>query len=523
MSFRFPIDGFNSLAKRKPIIIVTLLLFCGFFFFYGIAAGDFYRTEGLRGILAAEILRNGNWIVPTLYGEPFFTKPPGMYVAIALASRPFGTVMEWTARLPAALAATATAFLFYFYFRRQIDPRAGLIAALLLPLSFMWLDKATAAEIDMVEVAWVTLALICFLRALEIAEAEGSTFEDQKNRGACHVRRGASNDAPRPRLRASRLWFWWLAALLSVAGGLLTKWTAPAFFYGTVIPLLWWRGRLRLLFQRHHLVAAGAAAGICLAWAGWAIALGGWQPFLTMVSREGLMHISPSHHHRPYPWLETLVHPFRILGASLPISVFALPALSPGFARLWDERGRRLLQTLQRWTWPNLLVWSLVPEHAPRQSFPLFPGLAGLAAMVWVAWLTNRLPWRLPKVTPGKVLVGLLICWLGVKLAYVHAVVPERMHKRAPRNKAEQIRNLVPEGAVLYVFRLKDEGIMFYYGRPVRRLQQFKQLPSNGEPAYCILDEPEWKQSDRPMEVLLRLQDEQGAPIVLARTSPATR
>ena len=73
------------------------------------------------------------------------------------------------------------------------------------------------------------------------------------------------------------------------------------------------------------------------------------------------------------------------------------------------------------------------------------------------------------------------------------------------------------------MFRLKDEGIMFYYGRPVRRLQQFKQLPSNGEPAYCILDEPEWKQSDCPMEVLLRLQDEQGAPIVLARTSPATR
>jgi 4-amino-4-deoxy-L-arabinose transferase-like glycosyltransferase len=491
----FQIEGLNSLADRTPLVIFTLLLWCGFLFFYGITAGDLYRTEGLRGIIAAEFLRSGNWIVPTLYGEPLFTKPPGMYLAIALASQPFGQVTEWTARLPAALAATATVFLFYFYFRRQIGPGGGLVVALVLPVSFMWLDKATAAEIDMLQVAWVSLALICFLRALEICEDRESNV---------HL--------------PTSLWFLWLAALVAVACGVLTKWTAPAFFYGTVLPLLWWRGRLRLLKQRHHLVAAGVGAAFCLAWAGWAIALGGWEPFQTTVLREGLMHISPSHHHRPYPWLESLVHPLRILGASLPISLFALPALWPGFASRWDERGRRCLQALHCWTWPNLLLWSLVPEHAPRQSFPLFPGLAGLAAMVWAAWLTKGLAWPFPKIAPGKVLIGLLIAWFGVKLAFVHAVVPERMHKRAPRHKAEQIRALVPEEAILYLFRLKDEGIMFYYGRQVRRLQRFEQLPSSGEPAYCILDEPEWNQRDQPMEVLLHLNDEQGAPIVLVRT-----
>ena len=116
-------------------------------------------------MIAAEGLHDGHWLVPTLYGQPILTKPPGMYAAIALVSWPFGVVSEWTARLPSALAATATVFLFYWYFNRQLGRRAGLIAALILPTSFMWLDKAPSAEIDMLQTAWIAGAIIFFLRA----------------------------------------------------------------------------------------------------------------------------------------------------------------------------------------------------------------------------------------------------------------------------------------------------------------------------------------------------------------------
>src|ERR1700719_2704911 len=68
-------------GKAKLFLLLT---FIGFLSFYGLNAGEFYRTEGLRAIIAAEFLRSGNWIVPTLYGEPFFSKPPGMYAGIAL-------------------------------------------------------------------------------------------------------------------------------------------------------------------------------------------------------------------------------------------------------------------------------------------------------------------------------------------------------------------------------------------------------------------------------------------------------
>ncbi len=116
-------SSFKAFFDTESGRCLLIALFCGFLFFYGIFSGELWRTESLRAIVAAEFLRSGNWIVPTLYGEPIFTKPPGMYAAIALVSLPFGEVREWTARLPSALAATATVFLFYLFLRRVFGGR----------------------------------------------------------------------------------------------------------------------------------------------------------------------------------------------------------------------------------------------------------------------------------------------------------------------------------------------------------------------------------------------------------------
>jgi 4-amino-4-deoxy-L-arabinose transferase-like glycosyltransferase len=546
-------------SERKWPALLILLGLCTVLFFYGLGAGELWRTESLRAIVAAEFLDSGNWVVPTLYGNPLLTKPPGTYAAIALASLPFGGVSEWTARLPSAVAATCTVLLVYWYFGRQLGRFAGLIAAAILPLSLMWLDKATTAEIDMMQVAWVTAAILFFLRALEEEEAKSEIRNPKSETNSNHQIRKFETGRRRRfefgefgfgycfGFRISDFGFrilrWWLASLLCVAGGLLTKWTAPAFFYGTVLPLLWWRGRLRLLWGRNHLVSAAVAASIVLAWIAAAASLAGWDSFYNTVSREAMMRLLPSHHHRAYPWREVLLHPVKVLAASLPLSAFALLTLRPGFARLYSERGRRLLQALHCWVWPNLLFWSIIPEKATRHSFPLFPGIAGLAALVWMAWLTGRLAWPVPRIMPAKVLVGALVLWLGVKVAFVEAVIPLRNQDREPRAKGELLAGRVPSGATLYLLRLKDEGIMFYYGRPVRRLASFEHLPSSEQPLYCILDESEWRKwqgyrvaqaaargyggphetinqkTSRSETVIVRLKDEQGDPVVLVKVN----
>jgi 4-amino-4-deoxy-L-arabinose transferase-like glycosyltransferase len=496
-----PKNLWRKLVHSRAGPCILLAGWSGLLFFYGLWASELWRTESLRAIIAQEMLRSGNWIVPTLYGEPLFTKPPGFYAAIALFSLPFGQVTEWTARLPSAIGATVTVFLFYWFISRYTNRTAGLIAALILPMGPMWLDKASAAEIDMLQVAWVTASLVFFFRALEQDAACGSAGS---------------------RSRKGHLWPWWFAALLCVAGGVLTKWTAPAFFYGTAVPLLWWRGRVRLLWSRYHLFSAALAAAICLAWIAAAVVQAGWEPLYATVKREALFRLVPNYDpSRSYPWQESLLHPFRLLVTTLPWSLIALVTLWPRFARLWDERGRRLLVLLHCWTWPNILIWSWMTEHTPRHSFPLFPGIAGLATMVFWAWQRGKLNLKLARLRPQQVLVGSLICWLVLKAVFVHAVMPGRLASRQPRAKGELVAASVPASQILYVFLVKDEGIMFYYGRPVVRLNTLKQLPSSSEPLYCILNQVEWRQWDhaRPAHVVLQMIDQQGDPIVLVRVA----
>src|SRR5438445_11318601 len=90
-------------VDRAWTAVAFLLIWCASLFFYGLTTGELYRTESLRAILAEQFLRSGNWIVPTLYGEPIFTKPPGMYAAIAFFSWPRGGVVEWRGRMPAGV------------------------------------------------------------------------------------------------------------------------------------------------------------------------------------------------------------------------------------------------------------------------------------------------------------------------------------------------------------------------------------------------------------------------------------
>jgi 4-amino-4-deoxy-L-arabinose transferase-like glycosyltransferase len=468
---------------------LLLAAWCAALFFYGLSAGELRQNEGLRALLGAEMLRRGDWIVPWLYDEPLLTKPPGMYAAVAVASWPFGSVTPWSARLPSALAATAAVWIFYCLFARRLGRAAGFAAAVILPASFMWVERVPSAEIDMLQLAWTVGALGCFLRALEEAEGEQRFLHE---------------------------WLWMQAALMCTAGGVLTKWTTPAFFYLTVLPLLLWRGRLRLLLRPAHLLSVAVAAGVCVAWATAAVAEVGWTLFSDTISREMLLRLSPLHHPRPYPWGELIELPLLVLGPNLPWSALALVALHPAFSRRWDDRSRRFLQLLQCWTWANLLFWTIVPGHRPRHCLPLQPGLAGLATFVWAALASGRLrwPWRLH---PAAALAGVALLWLTVKIAYVHVIVPERNRHYAARAAGEQLDAWTPRGEGLWLCQLKDETMLFYSGRRGRRAIDLATLAAQPGPLYVALTEREWRRwpADRTAHVLGRTRDGQREAIVL--------
>src|SRR5262245_33819128 len=128
-------------ARRAPLLVCiwsALLLLPGL-------QGPLYRNEGLRARMAAELLQSGDWLVPTLYGEPHLTKPPGMTLAIVLCSLPAGTVTPMTARLPSVLAGAAIVAMWFAAFRRAAGERAALVIGLIMPACLLWLDRVPSA------------------------------------------------------------------------------------------------------------------------------------------------------------------------------------------------------------------------------------------------------------------------------------------------------------------------------------------------------------------------------------------
>jgi hypothetical protein len=166
-----------------------------------------------------------------------------------------------------------------------------------------------------------------------------------------------------------------------------------------------------------------------------------------------------------------------------------------------------------------LIFWSIIPGHAVRHSMPLSPGVAGLAAVVWIGWIA-RAGFRRSRFCEAS-LTTLVILWLGVKLVYVQYVIPPRTAERQPAAKGALLASLVPADQTLYLVGVKDEGVMFYFGGEVERLANFRSLPSTGEPVYCILTDAEWRgwPKTRPAELLRCLTDQQGAPLFLVRVS----
>ena len=65
------------------------------------------------------------------------------------------------------IAATLTVLFAFTTLRRSHGANRAFVAAMLLPMSLLWLDKAPSAEIDMLQLAWVASAFFCFLRAVE--------------------------------------------------------------------------------------------------------------------------------------------------------------------------------------------------------------------------------------------------------------------------------------------------------------------------------------------------------------------
>lgn len=121
-------------------------------------------NEARRAIPAANMIADGDWLLPKLNGELYITKPPLLYWVSATLSNLFGVVNEWTVRFPSALSALATATLVFVFTRRHFGDWAALFALQILIANAGFATLGRQAGIEMLLSFLCFSSLICALK-----------------------------------------------------------------------------------------------------------------------------------------------------------------------------------------------------------------------------------------------------------------------------------------------------------------------------------------------------------------------
>ncbi len=155
----------ESASPIRPWLGIALLAVVTTFAFLG-SRGIYESTEGRYALCAAEMLRSGDWLEPTLLGKPHWTKPPPGYWAIdagvALCGR-----NGWGARLANGVFVTATVLLVGWLGTRLRDRRTGILAGLIYATSLFPQMTATSINTDTLLCFWEVLAVLAYWQAFE--------------------------------------------------------------------------------------------------------------------------------------------------------------------------------------------------------------------------------------------------------------------------------------------------------------------------------------------------------------------
>ncbi len=148
---------------RRPAWALLALLVLMAFAFQG-TRGIYEPDEGRYTATAINMLKSGDWLVPTVDGEhPHLTKPPITYWALAASMGAFGR-NEWAARLPGALAFVGTGLL-VFGLGRRLCPAKPWLPAVIWSLSFAPLVGSNIVSTDALLMLFETAAMFALVEA----------------------------------------------------------------------------------------------------------------------------------------------------------------------------------------------------------------------------------------------------------------------------------------------------------------------------------------------------------------------
>lgn len=302
--------------------------------------------EARRGLVAVEMMRTGDWVVPRQQGTLFLSRPPLQNWVIAATGSLIGEVDRLAIRLPSLISLIAMAGLIYIYSRRWLPVGSSTLASLSFVTMGQVLELGNLGETESMYTLTVAGSMLLWHQLWVSGRHEAVA--------------------------------WSIGYGLAAAGMLAKGLQAPVYFVAAVGAYLIVKRQWRSLFSRAHLF--GIVVFLVL-WNSWNIPFlisEGWANTLQMYRNDISMRFDDQ------TWWHTgkhvLVFPIEVLVCMLPWS-FLLPlAVVPKFWRnLSQSRDPAIFMVVAlAVTFPS--VWFTPGAHA-RYFMPLYPCAAILSAI----------------------------------------------------------------------------------------------------------------------------------------------
>jgi hypothetical protein len=524
----------KNLSKGWSLKLV-LVLICLTLYLPHLAGRDLWAgRETLYAQVARETLQ-GDWLVPHFNGEIYVNKPPLYFWTIALLSKPWGDVTEFSLRLPSALAAIGTVLVVYSLGERLIGTGGGFLAGLILATSPEFHKYACVAKLEMPLTFFVSASLACFYLGLNSTSG---------GRWYC-------------------LWGWFFMAL-----SVLTKGIGIILILSVLGLYLLSRGELHRWREMEPLPGSLLFILLIMAWLVPAQLFGGISYMEDMVS-----HLE-THVGRSYSFFKPIFYIGETLVGTLPWSLILV-----GFYACWKNRGPGVSESLRFpavWFLAVFLLFSLIMAKRSRYLLPLYPAVALMLGALWHYYVEKASPlwnWERWSIVLGfgfcggsflgLVYAGLPVSWivllvglcvLGLTLltlwarqykvlfgslflfvmafetTYAQLVLPKESHAGQERGLCQEILGVVETDASLVTYQLFNPDYVWYTkGRikDVSSREALLNLFSGTKRVYCLVAEGDLPSSGLESDAFkvkeFQRPGRQGGRLLLLSNRPASQ
>ncbi len=322
--------------KRAGYLIFVALALVSVILNLGLS--PLYHEEPRRGVVALEMLFSGNYVTPTIMGEPYYAKPPLFNWMLILSYKLLGSFSEFATRLPSIISLILIGLFHFLFFKKFLDKKIAFYSAMFFITSGnIYFYFSLIGEID------IFYSLVTYLCIISIFYF----------------------------YQSGRFFLLFLSSFFLTAVGFLTKgFPSLAFLYVSLLVFLASERNLKKLLSFYHLMGIATLVSILGMYFYFYRLQSPLEPYLKSIWSESSQRTVLVDSF--YALFKHLVEfPLETLRALLPYSILSLFAFRRGFVR--EVLSVPVIRFSFLMFVSNYLVYLASPGANQRYVYMLFP------------------------------------------------------------------------------------------------------------------------------------------------------